>query len=352
MRVLVACALLVFAAPSVAQERAFAPAVDRLVSEVIVPAYEGFASAASAQEGRLDALCAAPSAEALSAAREGFGTLVAAFAQIEPYRFGPAREGNRYERVFFWPDRRGRGLRQVQRLLAEEDVSATDLGALIHKSVAVQGLVALEFALFGGGSETLTDDAGFRCAYARTVAEALTLVGADMAEAWRGPFAQRIAEAGSDNPTYRSHGEVLQDILQAAATQLELVGAQKLTAAIGKTPGDAKPKRAPFWRSDLTLPMVAANVDAVRRLLEGGVGDLLEDDTLVRSALFELAQVDRALAPLLESGEPFVSLAQDPDAHRRLAYAAIPLGAAQRLIAARIQGALGLAAGFNALDGD
>ncbi|MEM8855948.1 MAG: imelysin family protein [Pseudomonadota bacterium] len=347
-----ALALVLVAAPVGAQERAFAPAVDRLVNTVIVPAYERFAEAASDQHARVDALCAAPSAEALSAAHEGFGDLVAAYAHIEPYRFGPARDENRYERLFFWPDRRGRGLRQVQRILAEEDESATTLATLTQKSVAVQGLVALEFTLFGSGSDSLAAHAGFRCAYARTVAKAMAAVGADMAQAWRGSFAQTLAEAGSDNPTYRSHGEVLQDILQAAATQLELAGVQKLSAVVGKAPDDAKPKRAPLWRSNLTLPMVAANVDAVRTLLEAGVGDLLDDDTLVKSALFELAQVDRALAPLMESGEPFLDLAQNEGAHRRLAYAAIPLGAAQRLIAERIQGALGLAAGFNALDGD
>ncbi len=70
---------------------------------------------------------------------------------------GPAREDNRFERLFFWPDRRGRGLRQVQGILAEEDETATDPATLYQKSVAVQGLLALDFVLSGEGNETLVE---------------------------------------------------------------------------------------------------------------------------------------------------------------------------------------------------
>ncbi|MEM8855378.1 MAG: hypothetical protein AAGD34_16860, partial [Pseudomonadota bacterium] len=61
MRAVIALALVFVAAPVGAQERAFAPAVDRLVNTVIVPAHERFAEAASDQHARVDALCAAPS---------------------------------------------------------------------------------------------------------------------------------------------------------------------------------------------------------------------------------------------------------------------------------------------------
>lgn len=357
MRLILVAMLTLVALPALGQSRAFAPVVERLVHGVIVPAYDTFADEAARTQTDVAALCESPSKAALSSARQRFRTLVTAFAHIEPYRFGPAREANRYERLFFWPDRRGRGLRQVQGLLAQEDPSATDPERIKEKSVAVQGLPALEFALFGTGSDTLSEDApsgaaGYRCAYARTVAGAIQSVGEAMAAQWHASFAQTMIGAGPQNALYRTHGEALQDILQAAATQMELAATQKLGAAIGDSPADANPKRAPLWRSQSTLPMIAANVDAVRALVGAGLADLLESEVLVRSTLFELGEVDRALAPLLDEGRDFLALASDPEAHRRLAFARIPLRAADRMIAGRIQGALGLAAGFNALDGD
>ncbi|MEM6849771.1 MAG: imelysin family protein, partial [Pseudomonadota bacterium] len=181
---------------------------------------------------------------------------------------------------------------------------------------------------------------------------AIAAVGEVMAAEWNAEFAGTMLNSGPDNDAYRSDAEALQDILQAAATQMELTGTQKLAAVVRYSPEAARPKRAAFWRSGQTLPMVSANVATVRSILEGGVGDLLEDDVSLRGALFELSQIDRALTPLLEDGRPFVELAVDPDAHRRLAFAVSPAAAAQALIAERIQGALGLVAGFNALDGD
>lgn len=335
-----------------AQAAAFEPAVARLVDTVMVPAYARFAQETAAQRERVAGLCEDPSPTRLLEARNGLRPVVTSFAAIEPYRFGPARVANRYERLFFWPDRRGRALRQVQRLLAEEDPTAVDATTLTSKSVAVQGLPALEFALFGSGSNQLAQHSTYRCAYAVAVATAISEVAAQMAEEWRTSFSQTMKDAGPDNPVYRTHAEAFQDIIQAAATQLELSGVQKLASVIGSAPESAKPKRAPFWRSNLSLPMVSANVAAVRAVLNGGVTDVLESNTLVRSTLFELDQVDRALAPLLSDGAPFSSLMSDPEAHRRLAFAVIPLASAERLVSERIQGALGLAVGFNALDGD
>ena len=168
---------------------------------------------------------------------------------------------------------------------------------------------------------------------------------------WNAGFAGRRVKSGPENEAYRSDAEGLQGILQGAATQRELTGTQKLAGVVRYSPEAARPKRAAFWRSGQTLPMVSANVATVRSILEGGVGDLLEDDVSLRGALFELSQIDRALTPLLEDGRPFVELAVDPDAHRRLAFAVSPAAAAQAPIPARIRGALGSVAGVNALAG-
>src|SRR5690554_5247554 len=115
-----ALAVALAAAPAAAQEGApitppsplaFAPVVDQLIDRVIVPGYEALDDAAADAEAATGALCAAPGTDSLARARDAFGALAVAWSGVEMFRIGPAREDNRYERIFFWPDRKGVGLR-------------------------------------------------------------------------------------------------------------------------------------------------------------------------------------------------------------------------------------------------
>ncbi len=72
--------------------------------------------------------------------------------------------------MLFWPDRKGTGLKQVQAALASKDPTAADAAQLAGKSVAMQGLGALEFVLYGTGSEELaTAGESYRCAYGAAI---------------------------------------------------------------------------------------------------------------------------------------------------------------------------------------
>ncbi|WMS43037.1 imelysin family protein [Acuticoccus sp. MNP-M23] len=342
--------------PALAQEgggRAFAPAVAGLIETVIVPQYARFTEAAKAEAALVADLCAAPDEARLAAARDGFLASLTAFSQVEMFRFGPAREDNRIDRLFFWPDRRGRGLRQIQGLIAEADETAATAETLKVKSVAVQGLPALEFVLFGTGAKDLLAPGSFRCRYGSAIAATIVDVAGALEADWRGPFAALMEDAGPNNPVYRNHGEALQDILQAAAEQIEMVKDLKLGASIGDSPDDAHPKRIPFWRSGGALPALEGNVAGVDALLAPPLVEVLNaDDVWLQSVRFELELVHRTLAALIADGRPFGELATDAEGHRRMAYAAHPLAGAHTILAVRIPGELGFVAGFNAMDGD
>lgn len=332
---------------------AFERVVEALVDTVVIPAHERFAGTSAREADRIASLCAGPDENALAAVRAGFVALLEEFSAGEPYRFGPAREENRVERLFFWPDRRGRGLRQVQALVAAEDESAIAPERLSAGSVALQGLPALEYALFGSGSEALATGAHFRCAYAEAVSASIARIAEELAAAWRDPFRETMMAAGPDNVAYRTHGEALQDLLQAAAEQLEFITRYKLGAAVGDDPADARPRLAPFWRSGGTLPMIIANLEAVDTLLAAELGVLLEDEVrLLDSARFELTRALETLRPLASEASSFEELVEDEATHRQLAYARIPIEGAAAILSQRIPAALGLVAGFNALDGD
>src|SRR5690606_20934891 len=111
-------------------------------------------------------LCDEPSELRLEAVRGQFSSAVVAWSRVELYRLGPLMSGNRNDKILFWPDRKGIALKQVQAVLAGPDLDAADPVKLAGKSVAVQGLGALEFLLFGTGAEQLaTAEGAFRCHY-------------------------------------------------------------------------------------------------------------------------------------------------------------------------------------------
>ncbi len=161
------------------------------------------------------ALCASPSADHLAGAKTAFADTARSWARIEIVRVGPVIEDNRFERILYYPDRKGTGLKQTQTLLAQQDQSATQATTLAAKSVGVQGLTALEYVLYGTDAEQLTKSAnGFRCLYGQAVATNLQRVAGELASQWdalmvsSGPGKPR-----TDNPLYRDGHEALTEVL-------------------------------------------------------------------------------------------------------------------------------------------
>ena len=345
--------------PAAAQEQPdHATVVHRAIDRVIAPGHASFAEAASAQAVSMSRLCTEASEDALSEARAAFAKLVTAFSRVELYRFGPARAENRFERLFFWPDRRGRGLRQVQRLISSEDPTALDGTALAAKSVAVQGLLALDFVLSGTGSDSLVSGpSGYRCGYGMAVADAIRKTAGEVRDGWTPPggYAEVMRGAGPGNAVYRSHAEATQELLQAAREQIQILRDLKLVALVGDSQRPAKPKTVPFWRSGLALNAILGNIEGVETLLEeGGLRELLPDDrkSLVNELAFELRQAYGAISDQARAGRDVTKIVPDSEAHQRLTYAAIPLGGAFSILSERLPQALGLSVGFNSLDGD
>ena len=354
---LLAIAAAFVAAPAGGQPRpVYARAVDRTIERFIVPGYAALSSESARLVASMSGLCEDPSEGTLSATRSSFAEVVANFSRMELFRFGPARENHRFERLFFWPDRRGRGRRQVEALIAREDPRSLDVGSLREKSVAVQGLLALEYVLFGTGSEGLRKGtARYRCRQGEAMAGAIERTAGRIHQGWIGPrgFGSVMRAAGSGNPVYRSHGEVVEDLLGAASQQLRIVRELKLERMLRDGPDSAKPKAAPFWRSGLALANVRDNVGSVLDLLERGeLRTLLpaSEAGLGKRLESELREVRETLASL--SGGSLPGLLSDPGTHRSIAAVSVGVGAAAVLLREDIPQALGLVPGFNSLDGD
>ena len=342
-----------------AEEPDLSSVVAEMVDGAILPAYDRFVATAGTEVVAIEALCETPNAETLSAARRGFAELVAGFAAIEAMRFGPAREGNRFERLFFWPDRRGRGLRQVETILLEQDEAALDAALLAQKSVAVQGVLALEFVLFNPGADgELVEPAGFRCGYARAISQRIAETAKELLLAWRQPggFGEQMKNPNPEQPVYRSNGEALQEILRSAGEILSIDKDFKINRVIGKNLTAAKIKRAPLWRSRLWLRAISGNIAFVESLFAGPALSRVLDESqasLPDELLFELNQARRAVADAnLSWAKVDEDIVLSQDEYDLLYYSTLPLNGAALIINTRLPEALGLVIGFNSLDGD
>ncbi len=347
MRPLLAAALL-FPLPALAEapEPAAIGATLDAAAASIAGGYGDLAAAADDFEAETAALCEVPSEEALAAARAAFADAVMAWSRIELVRFGPILEDNAAERIFFFPDRRGIGERQVRSTLAEKDPGATDPASLAGKSVALQGLGTAEILLHGSGSEELAEGAEYRCAFAEAVTGRIAATAAELAEAWAAEdgIATRFAEPDPDYPDFRSQDDSLRALLGVFTNGIEFVRDTRLAPLTAEGADLDDPQGAAWTRSDLTGRALAADFDGLAGLYDASGFERLDTaDALWGEIAFEFDNLDAAL-------ERFI---QGSDRRRDdIQLAAFIAAGLHDTFAGRVAPALGQTAAFSVTDGD
>lgn len=305
----------------------------------------------------MQGLCADRSQPALAGARQQFGSVVRAWSMIESVRFGPVLKDNRLERILFYPDRQGIGLRQVQKILGTRDQRAIHLDSLQKKSVAVQGLVAMEFVLFGTGADVdlSAKGDGFRCAYGLAVSQALRAVSREVLADWEaeGGIADHMAGPQATFEDYRTEDEVLRELLGIFVHSMELVRDTRLQQLVGSDARPGSARTALYKRAELTIESAAANIEGLRNaLLLSGIADkLAETDRWAAGALdFEMQNFVRTAGEIADM--PIAQAVQDQEAYGKLKYLMILTASIQRILVDQLAASLGLSAGFSSLDGD
>ncbi|NBN65965.1 imelysin family protein [Pannonibacter tanglangensis] len=325
----------------------------------IRPAMGRFASDAARLPDAVQGACAAGDDSAREEFRAVYGATLASFARIGFLRFGPLAEANRLERLAFLPDARGVAQRQVRRILADRDPTAATAEQLAGKSVAVQGLTALQLVAFDEeGRVTLggtgDPDAAFSCAYALAIAGNVASLAGDLARDWADPagFSGELLAPGPDRPLLKSDKEAAELIFNAIVTGFVIVRDQDLLPALGSGPDSAKPGRLPFARSGFTLAYLSAEISGLAEALKAGSYErgLDSEGTWIPASLeFEFGNALKALARLRE---PMRVTLAEPETHAGLSYVALVLKGLRDTVALNLAGSLNLSGGFNALDGD
>jgi uncharacterized protein len=333
--------------------------LDKLMRETsasfVRPAYAAFAGQAQKLVTAQKALCDMPANDRLAEARLAFAETVLTWSRAEMFRAGPVAGQNRLERILFYPDRKGTGLKQVQAALAENDRSVTDAQLLASKSVAMQGLGALEYVIFGSGAETLAAPQDpFRCRFGLAIALNVSNIANELTSAWQ-PGGQVDLDWNSHdetNPFARNDREALNLVLGTIIHGLEQVQDVRIGAFLDLNNGKDKPKAALFWRSRLTMRSIAANLRSLQLMFDisGLDGALPEDEAHVAGSIrFDF---NAALEALNSLDLPVDELLNNAKHREKLVFVRYTIGDLIRRFDQDFAVASGLAAGFSFADGD
>lgn len=331
-----------------------------LARQYVAPRFAAMADATRRLDEAAGAACRQPAAASLASLHEAFVAAAVAWAAVEHLHTGPASIGHRGERIYFWPERKNVTQRQLAALLRSPEAASLTAGDLTGRSVAVQGLPALEMLIFGGEAEAalLAGDAA-RCGIVRAITANVAAVASEMAQEWSAEdgFLAVLGHPETANPFFATGAEAAQRLFNDLLTLFQLVGDVKLQAPMGESLDRVRPTLTEGWRSGRSLRMIAANLASARAMFgrEGAFGlhsllpegpDSREIDREVQNA-FEAAEQALKAIP-----EPLDQAVQTEEGRAAVTTFLHHWRRARDQVAQRFAPMVGIAVGFNALDGD
>lgn len=319
-----------FAAPD------YTTTLNRVEQEIVQPGYQHFATQAGALQKAVEAFCESDKAPA--DIRPAFHKTMDAWQAVQHIRQGPIAENNRHARVQFWPDKRAKTGKHLRAFLATGSRNDLATDVFGSKSVALQGLQALERLIFSkdGLPRTPTGDNNLAsCSVATAITANLHLIGEEVVEAYT--TAPPAPDAGM---AVRAH---VTDVI----TGLEVVSRLKLSGPIGED--RARPKLAENWRSERSLRNIQLNLVALRTQYIALVGDSLADDPQNNLVI---NQFDDAIGSVSGMADSFDQVLAGDNGRVKLRAVVFTLKDLKELAVMTLTSHLDINLGFNSLDGD
>ncbi|MDJ0995645.1 MAG: imelysin family protein [Dinoroseobacter sp.] len=314
---------------------AIAQDVGSIVDTHILPGYQSLAAKTQILSTTAQQECTPSSATLQSAYHDAFD----AWVSVSHLRFGPSETEDRAFALAFWPDPRGSTPKTLAGLIADADPVIETSEAFRTVSVAGRGFYALEFLLFDPAFVDMGSPE-YRCALIQAVLTDIADNSAAILEDWTDRYADLMRNAG-ENGTYRSEEEALRQLFTALSTGLEFTSSARLGRPLG-TFDRPKPKRAEARRSERSLRHVVLSLEATRAL-----ADLMSDENPELDAAFV-----KALKRAETVDDPSFSGVAELQGRLRVEVLQQQVDLIRQKVAEDLGTSLGIAAGFNSLDGD
>ncbi|MYM56056.1 imelysin family protein [Thalassovita mangrovi] len=335
-RSLAAAVLLCLPLPALAATPA--DPVAAVVEQLILPGFDRLQTSTAALDTAAQADCASESPALRAAYHDAFD----AWVLVSHLRFGPTEADHRAFSLAFWPDTRGFTAKTLTGLLAAQDPAINDPDSFAELSIAGRGFYGMEYLLY---DDAFRDPPEYACALIRATAHDMALTTGAIAEDWRDGYAQGMLEPGTDNSPYRDRDEVVQELYKAFTTGLQFTSDTRLGRPLG-TFDRPRPKRAEAWRSGRSLRNVELSLKALR---EHGVLLAGDHPALVEALNEGFDAADEAASRIKD---PAFGDLENASAWLRADLLRQSIDLIREQQSANLGAALGVAAGFNALDGD
>ncbi|MCB1390811.1 MAG: imelysin family protein [Rhodobacteraceae bacterium] len=300
----------------------------------VLPGNAAFAAATQA----LDAAAAADCRP--EALRPAWNAAMDAWMAVDHLRIGPGELAALT--IAFWPDERSAGRRTLARMIAAEDPMGRDPAAFEQVSAAARGLYALETLLYDPDFDTFAPGS-YSCGLVAVMAHDLSVQARSLADAWQDKFGPELRTAGDeDNATFLSPVEAERALFTALHAGIEFNADQRLGQPMG-TSDRPRPQRAETWRSGRSLRNLDLSMAALHEMATALAGRPVEpvDEAFASAAYFAQGLDD-----------PGFQDVTDPQARLRLESLQGRIRAVGEVLVTEIGEAMGIAPGFNALDGD
>lgn len=334
---ILSAALLV--APVVAISESAAPVIENVVAEHILPRFKALADQSQTLAETAARDCT-PTSDAL---RGAYGDAFDAWISASHLRFGPTEVADRAFALAFWPDSRGATPRALNTLISAEDPIAGSPEDYAAVSIAARGFYAMEFLLF---DETLmaAGDAAYHCKLVQTISADIARLASAILSDWQNGYADKMRNPAPEG-LYRNQEEVLREAFKALTTGLQFTSESRLGRPLG-TFDRPRPNRAEVRRSARSARHVILSLTSLRDLAQR----LAASDASLSATLAK--GFDRALTRLATLEDPVFASVADPQGRVRIEVIQQSVDVIRARVREDLGPTLGVAAGFNALDGD
>lgn len=324
-------ALLAFAAsPTLADQ----PDNRAIVETHVLPRYQALAAETSNLADSAAADCSPESGALIADYHDAFD----AWVGVSHLRFGPSERDDRAFALAFWPDPRGATPKALAALIRNEDPIVATPDGFATVSVAARGFYALEFLLFDPQFAP-EDGAVYHCRLMQALTVDIARTSAAILQGWEGGYGTLMSVPGND--TYRTSTEVARQFFTALSTGLEFASQTRLGRPMG-TFDRPRPNRAEARRAGRSLRHISLSLTAMRELaaLISGGDDALDD------------AFDAALRRAEGLHDPVFAGVATPQGRLKIEVLRQSIDSIRAVLAEEVGPSLGIAAGFNSLDGD
>lgn len=313
--------------------------IDDIVNAHIVPRFQALANTSANLGAAAQTDCTVTSPALQAAYAQAFDAWISA----SHLRFGPSEIDDRAFALAFWPDSRGATPRSLTALLSAQDPVIASPQDYAQVSIAARGFYAMEFLIYDEMLRT-TGLAADRCNLIQTVATDIASTSAAILSDWQSGYAAQMINP-DPNGLYRSDEDAVQTLFDALTTGLQFTSETRLGRPLG-TFERPRPTRAEAWRSARSARHARLSLAALDDLTQRLSGD---DPDLAAQLRASFARSRQLLADLDDPAFAGVAAAQT---RFKIEVIEQSIDLTRAVIRDRLGPTLGVAAGFNALDGD